>query len=314
MFRIALPIPARPARTARTDAIAGNRSRREALLFLALITPNLLLLTVFTYWPMIYNVYLSSVRWDMIAPAKQFIGLDNFRYLAQDQTFREVLVNTFYFTAGAVGGTLVLGLAAALLLNQPLRGRNGARAVLFAPYLLSGAAISIVWYYMFDHRFGALAQILGFFGLNSPTWMTDPTWSMPAIIIVYVWKSVGFSTVIFLAGLQSIPAELYEAARVDGAGRLRRFWSITLPMLSPISFFVVLTSILLSFQAFDIIAVMTQGGPVNSTNTLIYYVYEQAFVRSNAGRSAAGALVLFVIMLAITLFQLRFNERRVHYG
>jgi multiple sugar transport system permease protein/sn-glycerol 3-phosphate transport system permease protein len=180
--------------------------------------------------------------------------------------------------------------------------------------LLSGAAISIVWVYIFDPRFGLLAQILDFVHLSSPNWLTDPTWSMPAVIIVYVWKDLGFTTVIFLAGLQAIPRDLYEAAKVDGAGVFGRFKTVTLPMLSPISFFLVVTSILNTFQAFDIIKVMTQGGPVDSTNTLIYYVYEQGFVAFNAGRAAAASLILFLAMLAVTLFQLRYSERRVHYA
>jgi len=137
---------------------------------------------------------------------------------------------------------------------------------------------------------------------------------MPAIIIVYIWKNVGFATVILLAGLQAIPRDLYESAKVDGAGPLWRFKSVTLPMLSPITFFVVVTSILNSFQAFDIIRVMTRGGPVDATNTLIYYVYEQGFVAFNAGRGAAASIVLFVAMLIITLVQLRYSERKVHYA
>jgi ABC-type sugar transport system permease subunit len=159
-----------------------------------------------------------------------------------------------------------------------------------------------------------MAQILSMVGISSPNWLTDPNWAMPAVIIVYVWKNVGFSTVIYLAGLQAIPKDLYEAARLDGAGVWWRFRSVTLPMLSPITFFLVITSLLNSFQAFDIIKVMTEGGPVNATNTLIFYVYEQGFVAFNAGRAAAAALVLFVIMFGITLLQLRQGEDRVHYG
>jgi ABC-type sugar transport system permease subunit len=202
----------------------------------------------------------------------------------------------------------------ALLLNQPLRMRDGARAVVFAPTLLSGAAISIVWVYIFDPRYGLMRQVLDPFGIPSPTWLRDTTWAMVAVIIVYIWKNVGFSTVIYLAGLQAIPKDLYEAARVDGAGVLWRFRSVTLPMLSPITFFLVITALLNSFQAFDIIKVMTEGGPVDATNTLIYYVYEQGFVAYNAGRAAAAALVLFAIMFAITLIQLRYAEERVHYA
>jgi sn-glycerol 3-phosphate transport system permease protein len=326
----AVGVPDRPTDTASRQAIStaptkvaerltlASRLKRltksEQLLFLLFIGPNLFFFAVFSYWPMIYSGYLSLVRWDLIAPTKTWVGLDNYRYLAHDETFHKVITNTIYFTVGAVGATLLLGLFTALLLNQPLRGRDGARAVLFAPYLLSGAAISIVWVYIFDPRFGLLARVLDFVSLTSPNWLVDPDWAMPAVIIVYVWKDLGFTTVIFLAGLQAIPRDLYEAAKVDGAGAFWRFRTVTLPMLSPITFFLVVTSILNTFQAFDIIRVMTQGGPVDSTNTLIYYVYEQGFVAFNAGRAAAASLILFVAMLAVTLFQLRYSERRVHYA
>lgn len=317
-------MPSRASLSAKRE-IAGTRAasqsstrrafwRAEWFLFLLFVAPNLILFGIFSYWPMLSNLYLSMVRWDMISPVKRFVGLANYQYLLNDNVFRTVLKNSAVFTIGAVGGSLVLGLAAALLLNQKLRFRNGARAVLFAPTLLSGAAIGIVWVYIFDPRFGMLARIIGAVGISSPAWLTDPAWAMPAVIIVYVWKNVGFSTVIYLAGLQAIPRDLYEAARIDGAGILWRFRSVTLPMLSPITFFLVITSLLSSFQAFDIIKVMTNGGPVDATNTLIFYVYEQGFVAFNAGRAAAAALILFVIMFAITMYQMRRGEERVHYA
>jgi sn-glycerol 3-phosphate transport system permease protein len=301
-------------------AYSAERSRfskwplKEWAIFLLFVGPNILLFTIFTYWPMLYSGYLSTVRWDMIAPRKVGVGLDNYRYLWNDPVFHKVLWNSVYFTVGAVGGAIVIGLAIALLLNQPLRGRDAARGIIFMPTLISGAVIGIVWAYMFDPRYGLIATSLRTIGIASPSWLRDPQWAMPAIIIVYIWKNVGFSTIIFLAGLQAIPRDLYEAAKVDGAGPIWCFRSVTLPMLSPIMFFVVVTSILNSFQAFDIINVMTRGGPVDATNTLIYYVYQQGFVAFNAGRGSAAAIVLFVIMFAITLFQLRYSERKVHYA
>jgi multiple sugar transport system permease protein/sn-glycerol 3-phosphate transport system permease protein len=313
------PISATSTQDATRSAAVGREgarriARSETLLFLLFVAPNLILFGIFTYWPLVYSAYLSLVRWDMISPTKTWIWFDNYTYLFSDDTFRTVLKNTFVFTAGAVGGSLLLGLMIALLLNQPLRMRDGARAVVFAPTLLSGAAISIVWVYIFDPRYGLMRQVLDPFGIPSPTWLRDTTWAMVAVIIVYIWKNVGFAAVIFLAGLQIIPKDLYEAAKVDGAGAFNRFRNVTLPMLSPITFFLLVTSILSTFQAFDIIQVMTQGGPVDATNTLIYYTYEQGFVAFNAGRAAAASLILFVIMLAVTLVQLRYAERKVHYG
>jgi multiple sugar transport system permease protein/sn-glycerol 3-phosphate transport system permease protein len=156
--------------------------------------------------------------------------------------------------------------------------------------------------------------MLNWIGLNSPPWLTSPAWAMPAVILVYAWRNVGYAVVIFLAGLQGIPRELYEAARVDGAGGWSRFRHITLPGLSPMMLFLVLTGTLTSFQAFDIIKTMTDGGPVNATNTLVYYLYEQGFIAFNAGKSGMAAVLLFGFMLAFTIFQMRFAESRVHYG
>ena len=302
------------AQTAERGAIR-RRFSAEWLLFLLFVGPNLILFGIFTYWPLIYSFYLSFRRWNFLAPTKPWVGLRNYEYLWNSDTFHRVLWNTLFFSLGAVGGALILGLASALLLNQKLRGRDAARAIVFMPTLLSGAAIGIVWVYIFDPRYGLMRTALEPLGLNSPNWLRDTTWALPAIIIVYIWKNLGFATVIYLAGLQGIPKDLYEAARVDGAGAFWRFRSVTLPMLSPITFFLVVTSILNSFQAFDIIRVMTQGGPVDATNTLVYYVYEVGFGQSpNVGRASAAAVVLFVIMLTITLLQLRYQERRVHYG
>lgn len=291
-----------------------NIFSRDWVLFILFAGPNLLLFSLFSYWPMIENLRLSTQRWDLLSPVRIDVGLDNYEYLLRNATFHQVLWNTLYFTVAAVGLSLLFGLLIALLLNQRLRWRNGARAIVFAPYMLSGAAIGIVWAYIFDPRFGLFAEMLSWVGLRSPDWLNRPEWAMPAIIIVYVWKNLGFTTVIFLAGLQSIPQDLYDAAKIDGANVWWRFWSVTLPMLSPIGFFLVVTSILSTFQSFDIIRVMTRGGPVDATNTLIYYVYEQGFVAFNAGRSAAAALVLFVMMMIITLIQLRYSESKVHYG
>lgn len=287
---------------------------KDWVLFLLFAGPNLFLFSLFSYWPMIENMRLSTQRWDMLAPVRIGVGLDNFEFLLNDSKFHQVLWNTLYFTVAAVGLSLVLGLLVALLLNQRLRWRNGARAVVFAPYMLSGAAIGIVWAYIFDPRFGILAEILGWVGIDSPDWLNRPEWAMPAVIIVYVWKNLGFTAVIFLAGLQAIPQDLYDAAKIDGANVWWRFWSVTLPMLSPIAFFLVVTSILSTFQSFDVIRVMTRGGPVDATNTLIYYVYEQGFIAFNAGRSAAAALVMFVLMMGVTLIQLKYSENKVHYG
>ena len=313
----ALSLPRAANRIVAANAVLARTRHlpcREGLLFLLFTGPNLILFGLFSYWPLVYSAYMSTVRWDMISPQKRWVGLDNYRYLLHDDTFRTVFFNSIYFTVGAVGGSMLLGLLSALLLNERLRGRDFARAVVFMPTLLSGAAIGIVWVYIFDPRYGLLNTLLDLVRIDSPNWLRDTTWAMPAVIIVYVWKNLGFATVIYLAGLQAIPRDLYEAAKIDGAGAFWRFRSVTLPMLSPITFFLVVTSMLSSFQAFDIIRVMTRGGPVDATTNLVYYVYDEGFVAFNAGRASAAAMILFAIMLLITLVQLKRSESSVHYG
>ena len=288
--------------------------RRDHFLFLAFIAPNFLLLGLFSYWPLIYQAYLSFTRWDMISPVKTFVGVDNYRFMFTGEGFQRVLLNTAYFTAAVLIGSLVLGLALALLLNQRLRGRNLVRSVVFAPVILSGAAVGLVWAYIFDPVYGLMRVVLRVFGLASPDWLVSTRWAMPAVIIVYLWKNVGYSAIIYLAGLQNIPRELYDAAKVDGANGWQTFRHITLPQLSPTTFFIAVTTILFSIQAFDILAVMTEGGPVNATTTLIWYLYEQGFVAFRAGLAAAAGMVLFALMLIATLLQVVFVQRRVHYS
>ena len=305
---------ARPRRASR--ASLRRMAGREWFLFLLFILPNFFFLVMFTYWPLWENIKLSLQQTDLLAFSgePEYVGFENYEWLFGNRTFRYVVQNTVIFIVACVGLTLTLGLAIALLLNQRLRFRTGVRALVFAPYLLSGAAIGIVWAYIFDPRFGLLAQILGWFNIPSPQWLNRPEWALPAIIIVYVWKNLGFAVVIFLAGLQSIPRDLYDAAKVDGAGPWWRFRSVTLPMLSPISFFLLVTSVLATFQAFDIQQVMTKGGPAYATTTLVYYVYEQSFGQgANFGRAAAAAIILFIAMLVVTAIQMRFTEKRVHY-
>ncbi|HEY8457866.1 MAG TPA: sugar ABC transporter permease [Actinopolymorphaceae bacterium] len=290
-----------------------RRNLRPYLLFVLFVGPNFTLLGVFTYWPLVYQLYLSLTDWDMLSPAKEFVGLANYITMLTDPRFLGVLGNTVYFAFGVVGGSVVLGLGLAMLLNQKLRGRNLVRTAVFAPVVLSGAAVALLWAYIFDPNYGLLRPVLSAVGLSSPDWINDPDWAMPAVIIVYLWKHIGLNTVIFLAGLQSLPAELYDAAKVDGAGPFRCFWRLTLPLLSPVTFFVLITTVIFSFQAFDIVAVLTAGGPASATTTLAWYVYQEGFVTFRTGFAAAGATMLFVALLLATLMQVRYVGRRVHY-
>ena len=286
---------------------------REYALFIAFVAPNLVLLTVFVYKPLVEGVRLSFYNWDLISPTKTWVGFDNYSNYFQNETNRYIIRNTLVFMASAVAGTMSIGLALALLLNQQLRCRAVARTVLFAPYVVSGAAVGIIWLFVFDPRFGFVASVFDRLGRSSPNWYQDPNYAMPMVIVAYIWKNLGYAVVIYIAGLQTIPRELYEAARVDGAGTFSRFVHVTLPMLSPVTFFLLVTTIIGSMQAFDIIQVMTQGGPLDATKTMVYQVYDEAFVRFHVGSASAVATVLFVFLLVVTVLQIRFIERRVHY-
>jgi ABC-type sugar transport system permease subunit len=304
------------AATGRDDGSAAARAaarRREYLLFLAFVAPNVLLLAVFSYWPVVYNGYLSLTSWDLLSEFKPFVGLANYVDMLSDPDFLGVLLRTVVFSGGITVISMVGGMAVAVLLNQKLVGRNLVRTTAFAPYIVTGAAVGTVWLYIFHPEFGLMKQLLGIVGLTSPAWMSDSAWALPGLIIVYVWKNLGFVAVIYLAGLQSMPADLYEAAKIDGASAWTLFRRITLPLLSPVTFFVAVVTVIGSFQAFDIIAIMTGGGPGDATTTLSWFIYQEAFQAFDAGRAGAAAIIMFVILLLITAAQTRFMERRVHY-
>jgi ABC-type sugar transport system permease subunit len=241
-------LSAAPLTAAREHGTRSRRNWAEWATFAAFVAPNLILLAIFSFWPLVQNLTLSFADWDMISPDKRYVGLDNWISVLSSHRFWQIALNTATFTVGSVGLTLLLGLSLALLLNQKLRFRNGARTVLFTPTVLSGAAVAIVWYFVFDSNWGILKTFLGWVGLPSPRWVVDSHWAMPAVIIVYVWKTVGYAAVIFLAGLQGVPKELYEAARVDGANAWDRFRAVTVPGLAPITFFLLVTTVLLSWS------------------------------------------------------------------
>lgn len=292
-----------------------KRDWREWLTFLLFVGPNLGLFVYFTYYPLIRNVLLSFQDYNTFIDEGEYIGLTNFVDVFTDSQTGVILRNTLVFTVAVVGIILVLGLMVALLLNQKLRFRNGVRSLIFSPTVLAGSAVAVVWIYIFDPRTGLILQLAEPLGIRPPAWLLDPNSAMIALIIVYVWKNLGYATVIYVAGLQAIPADLFEAARVDGANAVQRFRHVTIPGLSPVIFFLAVTSVLTSFQAFDLIRVMTGGGPINATNVLIYRLYEVGFgTNSSIGRASVIGLILFVIMLVVTILQLRYLERRVSYA
>ncbi len=289
------------------------RTRRDFWVFLAFAAPNLILIALFTYRPLVTNLQYSLLDWTLGSDTAQFIGLGNYIEFLTSDSGRQVMWITLVFTAATVGGSMVLGLLFAVAMNKKVPGRTVARTAIFAPYVLSGVGVGLVWLFIFDPNFGVLAWILRQIAVTSPEWTTEPRWALAMVIIVYVWKNLGYCAIVYLGGLQSLPTEVLQAAELDGAGPIRRFWSIALPLLSPTTFFLLITTILNSLQAFDIIRIMTPLG--NGTNVMIFEIYLQAFGGySRAGYSAAIAIILFVFLLLITVLQVRYVERKVHYA
>lgn len=293
--------------------LRAPRDRRDALVFLAMVLPNLLLIIFFTYRPLLMNVYYSTLDWTLGSLDATVIGFGNYVEFFTSGDAPSVLGTTAIFTVATVGGALILGLLLALVLNREIPGKTVARSVVFAPYVLSGVGVGMVWLFIFDPIYGVLSWILRGIGMVSPQWINDPHLALVMVIVVYVWKNLGYCAIVYLAGLQSMPQDIMEAASLDGAGAFRRFIFVSLPLLSPTTFFLLITSLLSSLQAFDIIKIMTPTG--NGTGTLIFESYLQAFGAYNrAGYSAAISVVLFVLLLIMTGLQLRFVERKVHYS
>jgi sn-glycerol 3-phosphate transport system permease protein len=294
---------------------ARPRSRlRNWLLFAVLAGPNIALLLIFTYRPLLQSFFYSTLQWNLGSSTAIPVGLGNYVDWITDPGTSATLAITAIFTIATVGGGMVLGLLLALLLNRKLRFRGVARTIVVAPYVLSGVAVGLLWLFVFDPSFGVLSALLRLLGMPSPDWYTDPHWALAMVIIVYLWKNVGYVAIIYLAGLQAVPQDLLESASLDGASPTRSFFSVVLPLLGPTTFFLGITTLLSSLQSFDIIRAMTRGGPLEGTTTMMYQIYQEGFVAGRAGYSSAVATILFVILFVITIAQLRFVERKVHYS
>lgn len=277
----------------------------------ALITPQLIGLLCFSLLPVIYALFLSFTKWNGFG-VPTFIGFQNYLTQFQSPVFWKAMVNTLYYLVLVVPAGIVLAMAVAIALNK-IKGKGIYRLFFFMPVVTSSVSISVIWLWILNGQFGILNQLLSYIGVNGPNWLTDTAWVMPSIAIVSIWWGLGYNMVIFLAGLQGIPNNFYEAADIDGASSIQKFWHITLPQLSPTTFFVAVMTVITSFQVFDQAYVMTKGGPGKASYTLVYHIYEQAFKDFDMGLSSAAAMILFVIILAFTLFQFKVSNRWVHY-
>ena len=278
------------------------------------LLPTLLGLLLFSAGAVVASFLISFTSWDMIT-RPELVWFQNYLSLWRSDLFWEVVLNTLYFILLAVPLSVSCSLALALAANTSLRGITFFRTAYFLPVVSSMIAVALVWSWIFNPEYGLLNYLLQVtFGVKGPAWLTSTAWAMPAMVIVTVWKGLGYSMVIFLAGLQTIPQDLYHAATMDGAGVWKRFRHITFPMLSPTTFFVVVITLINAFQVFEQTYVLTRGGPANSTLTMSYYIYQNAFQYFQMGKAAALSYVLFAVIFVVTLIQFRIQKRWVFYG
>ena len=306
-------IPASANKSSRAQSARKRARRSSTLVAWSFLLPNLIGFAVFTFIPVVAALLISFTSWDLLSPP-EWVGVDNYVRLASDPLFHKVLMNTLLYVLGTVPFQMVFALLIALALNQRIPGQTFFRTAYFMPVVASTVAVALVWRWIFHADFGLLNSFLYFIGVNNPpNWLSSTRWALPAIIIMSIWQQVGFSMVLFLAGLQGVPTTLHEAAKIDGASSWQRFWFITIPMLSSTTFFVLIISIINSFQVFDQAYIMTEGGPANATNTIVFNIYRYAFQFFQMGYAAAMAWVLFAVIFVVTLIQFRYQKQWVYY-
>ncbi|NPV13703.1 sugar ABC transporter permease [candidate division WOR-3 bacterium] len=311
------------------------RNLLKALLYLC---PALLILLIFRIFPILLSVRMSLYDWGMAGP-RAFLGLGNYISVLKDPLFWKSLLNTLWYVLFEVPATLLLSLCIALLLNQRIRGLSIYRTIYYLPVVTSIVAVSVVWKWIFHPDRGVLNYLLSLIGISNIRWLQDPRgifelifgptvahWpyalrgpsiALCSLVLMGIWKALGYNIVIFLAGLQNIPQTYYEAARIDGASRFKTFWKITLPLLSPTTYYVLIMSSIAAFETFAQVWIMTgppPGGPLHTTKVVMYYFYENAFELWRLGYGAAIAFIAFLIILGLTILQRVFLEKRVHYG
>jgi multiple sugar transport system permease protein len=291
----------------------GIRLRKGEHIWLwVLLAPTLFGLLVGTLGPVLAAIGISFSNWDVITPPT-FAGLENYQNLLKDPTFRKALLNTVYYVGIMVPVSTVLSLGLALLMNQKLRAITWYRTAYFLPVVSSTVAVALVWSWIYSKDFGLLNFVLRSLGLEPIAWLSSTKWAMPAVIIMGVWGILGEGMIIFLAGLQSISQSYYEAAEVDGANGWQKLWRITLPLITPSLFFFFIITMINAFQTFEQIYIMTRGGPVNSTTTIVYYIYRNAFRNFKMGYASSQAIILFLIIMFLTLISWRSQEKWVYY-
>ncbi|WP_292857119.1 carbohydrate ABC transporter permease [Microbacterium sp.] len=310
---------ATPATIIAAEPMMQRRRRPSArvrvkyvLTVLVFLLPSLIPLLAFVIGPMISAAWTSLHSWNLIGPM-QWVGLDNYAFLLGDPATHQAFLHTVAYIVGYLPLVYVGGLALALALNSRLRGRAVFRGVYFLPVITSWVVVALVWRWLLSPSNGVVNTVLSWVGIQGPGWWADPAWAMPSIILASAWKDLGFVMVILLAGLQTINPDLYEAAALDGAGWWRRLRSITMPLLSPSTFFVIVLSLINGFQVFDQVYVMTGGGPNDASRVVVQQVYDLTFRYGQAGMASALSWLLFFVILVITLIQFYGQKRWVNY-
>lgn len=288
-----------------------KKEERAGYLFLL---PNLIGFFVFTLFPVGFSLVLSLCQWNLSNPI-EFVGLSNFvEILTRDEMFWKVLGNTLYYMILVIPIGFALALALALALNRGLKGTIAFRSIFFLPVVTSFIASAMIWTWLYNRDFGLINYFLWVMGLPDVGWLNDPNMAMISIAIIALWHDTGYNMTIMLAGLQTVPSQLYEAAQIDGANAWQRFIKITLPMLSPTLFFMLVMAVIGTFQAFDLIFVLTGGGPLNSTRTIVAYIYSNGFSYFKMGYASALAWIMFLILFAFTWVQFKLQKDTVFYN
>ncbi|KGX86235.1 glycerol-3-phosphate ABC transporter permease [Pontibacillus litoralis JSM 072002] len=275
--------------------------------------PSFLLFSVFVFYPMMKTVYLSFFLTDYEGFPSLFVGLENYAYIFQSESFRKSIIATFIFVLITVPFGVLLALFLALLANEKLKGIGFFRTIFASNMGMSVAASSVIWLFLFHPSIGAFNQFLATFHLPQVEWLLDPSWAIISVSITTIWMNTGFAFLIILGGLQNIDEYLYENANIEGAGYWYQLKRITLPMLSPTMFFIITVSLINAFQTFGQVDILTQGGPAESTNLIVYSIYREAFINYQFGPASAQSVVLFLCILVVTILQFKFGEKKVHY-
>ena len=289
----------------------GGRKVQDTIAAYTLLSPTTILLTVFYFIPLILTLINSFYQFNLISPNRQFVGINNYRTLLQSFNYQAAFMHTVTYALATVLFSTILALFFAVLMNQKIRGRSIYRAIFFIPVIAPTVATSIVFSSIFaNDNTGFANQILGSFNIQPIAWLGDPNFAMITVVAFGVWSQIGYNMVIYLAGLQNIPSMYYEAARLEGAGTWSLFRRITLPLLSNTTLFVIVVGVIGAFQVFNQVYVMTQGGPLNATTVMVYYIYEQAFQNFNGGAASTASAVLFLVLLVLSVVQIKFFSNK----